>query len=144
MYPARWDRFDPANGDGNTFLHPKDEKTKVLAWGSYSLGTDLNDESDRTLEYASRHKKYNLIKKTESGRHIRGEKTRSQIDGMRIEYSYKDKDNVYLFVMQSITYYKGITFSIMCQTKLKYKDQFNEDFLNIVGSLVVNEELLIE
>ncbi len=144
LYPARWDRFDPANGDGNTFVHPEDEKTKILAWGSNSFEASLNDELDRVIEHASKNKEYNLIKKTESGRYIRGEKTRSQIDGMRIEYSYKDEDNVYLFVMQSITYYEDRTFSVMCQTRLKYKGQFSEDFLNITGSLVVNEEMLIE
>lgn len=143
LYPDLWDRFVSDNGDGNTFVHPNDDKTRIFAWGSYSLESDLNSTLKKTLEYVSRNKKYKLIKNVESGKYIRGENSRSQIEGVRIEYSYKDDNRVRIFVMQSITYYEGKEFSIMCQTKFKGKNELTEDFLKITGSLLVIEETYI-
>ncbi|MCY9764398.1 hypothetical protein M5X06_08560 [Paenibacillus alvei] len=141
LFPKHWDRVDPVNGDGNTYIHPENNKIKILVWGSYAVvWTELEELIKNTVNIESENKKFELYKKISSGKYVRTENSRAQIEGVRIEFSYYDEENEKINFIQAFTQYKESQFCIRCQVPNKYYKTFYNDFLNISSSLYVIEK----
>jgi len=143
LYPREWDRKDPMNGDGNTYVNPKNPDVKILAWGSYAvLYENINEAVIKTIESMKREKKFKLLYDTESGRHAYSwekendevAETREQVEGRRFVYQcFVDKKKI--TYMHLITQKDDIQFSIKCEAPSKAYSDYEDLFLHIVSSI---------
>lgn len=103
-YPRTWDGRDPTNGDGNTFVYPKDQNVRLLAWGSLTADTDIYSYVETNLGYKEDDAGFELLESVESGGHFVEGNARSQIPGWRLLY-LSTEDGVDLINLEYMTLY---------------------------------------
>jgi hypothetical protein len=96
LHPRTWDRKDPTNSDGHTFVNPMDNDTEIAAWGQFDVvegSSGMHDDTQKQLLG------YRLIEDVEKGmwlvdtKVVNGERkpVRTEIPGRRLKYEY-DRD----------------------------------------------------
>ncbi len=140
-YPKTWDRTDPANSDGNTYICPKNDFVTLRVWGSWS-GALMGDAT--TEEFLRQKAKYNLVSKRESGKNYYEwneidddvVETREQIPGIRMVYEYFDTDRkVKMRALLIETTHNDRSVSLMCEAPANLYPSYEDLFLELGSRL---------
>jgi hypothetical protein len=138
--PATWDRQDPANGDGNTFRHPRDPRIEIRAWGGYAVvSPDLDSWVDWTIEALGRGEGFRLLSRTPAGawlvdwRHRLWREpieVRRQVEGRRVVFEAVEAGQPMLS-MQSFIQFDDVQVSVLCTAPAALFGRYEDLFLVI-------------
>ena len=132
--PRTWDRFDPANGDGNKYVHPTMPDVVYIASGIYDVfnETDMYSAINNHISYLAKHKRFKLLLSRESGSycfdiHEQNMICIERIEGWRLKYMFKDKNSKkMLTIIEYRCNFNGVNFTIHCQAPTKQYEYFED------------------
>ncbi len=145
LYPKTWDRRDSENSDGNIYVHPKDERVEMRAWGGYGVvSPSLEEWVSWTLGHEAERPGYRLLMNRDSGRHVHYftendsevVESRDQIRGRRVMYEI-ERDGRPITTMQVFTQFEDTQFAIRCQAPSPDFSRFEDLFITLGQSLRV-------
>jgi len=145
LYPKTWDRKDPMNADGNTFVDPKNPEVRMLSWGSYAVVCPTLEELvSEILKDAGDKLGYRLICNVESGKHMitwderegTPVEVREQIEGRRLQYEYIENGKKKT-VLQILTQVQDRQFTVLCETPSRLYPAYEDLFLALLAGLRV-------
>ena len=138
LHPAVWDRDDPANGDGNTFRHPKDPRIEIRAWGGYAVvSTDLSSWVAWTLEVDRKKLGFHLLTEVpaggklvdwELGHQDTPVKSTQQIEGCRILFQ-SEEEGAPFTSMQTFLQLDDTQVGLLCRAPSTSYGNFEDLFL---------------
>ncbi len=145
LYPKTWDRKDPMNADGNTFVDPKNPEVSVVAWGEHAVsGETLEYWISEVLEKASLKAGYRLIRIVECSRHIMVWDEREgkwvpsweQIEGGRLQYEYLERGKRKTIV-EMLTQVEDTQFAVRCEAPSDLYPAYEKLFLALLAGFWV-------
>jgi hypothetical protein len=151
LYPKTWDRKDPpTNSDGNTYIHPKNQDIKMLAWGNYNIEESI-EEVDNPESFYSKHFKRNKIRillDVESGKNYdicsqqNGIDTlyREQLIGRRFVYQFK-RDKKKITAMEFITSLEETEYHILCEAPSNIFSEYEDLFIFLYANLKILQKV---
>jgi len=143
LYPKTWDRKNPpTNSDGNTYIHPKNQDIKMLAWGRYII-EEVTDLISVNPEYCKR-KKVRILLDVELGKNydIWSEQNgidtlyREQLIGRRIVYQFK-RNKKKITAMESITSLEETEYHILCEAPSNIFSEYENLFIFLHSNLKI-------
>jgi len=143
LYPKTWDRKDPpTNSDGNTYIHPKNQDIKMLAWGNYII-EEVTDLISVDPEYCKR-KKVRILLDVESGKNfdIWSKKNdevsmyREQLMGRRLVYQFK-RDKKKITAMHCSASFADTKYNILCEAPSNIFSEYEDLFIFLHANLKI-------
>lgn len=142
-HPVTWDRHDPVNGDGCTFVDPKDSRVSIAAWGSHA-SRDYEDFSEYVDELKERPKDdaSKLLDSRPHGLHAFSwskdgadtVETREDIPGLRLKHQFNESGIPYIS-HQIRALYDGIEYGICFRAPKSEIKKYEDLSLALISSL---------
>ncbi len=145
IYPKTWDRQDPTNSDGNTYVNPTNPEVKLYFWGSYfsSYGNGGNF-AEKLKENNKGKRGFKLLSYTYSGKDAlsfaeeEGETiTQSEpIEGWRYVYKVREGRKKKT-VMGIYIPFNEIYYEVRCEAPSMLFPAYKDLFLHIISEFKV-------
>jgi len=151
LYPKTWDRTDPpTNSDGNTYVHPKNQDIKMLAWGNYDIEESLDEkieEDDIPVSFFAKlfkRKKNRILLYVESGKNFAkwSKKNsalsmhREQLMGRRLVYQFK-RDKKKITAMHCSTSFDDTVYNVLCEAPSNIFSEYEDLFIFLYANLKI-------
>lgn len=145
LYSKTWDREDPMNANGNTFVDPKNPEVRMSTWGAYGVvWPTLEELVSEILKDAGHKPGYRLIRNVESGRHMIAWQEREgtlvefrrQIEGRRLQYQYIE-GRKRKTVVEVLTEVEDKQFGVCCEAPSHLYPAYEDLFLALLAGLRV-------
>jgi len=145
-YPKTWDRKDPTNNDGFTFVNPMDPDTEISAWGAHVFEPGDTGIWD---DYQEQLPGYRPIEDVRKGMWLIDTKVvngksgtvRMELPGRRLKYEY-DRNGKKVTVLEVRTEYQSEEYAIQCASPSSDYPKYETLCFTIVNSLRVLGEHL--
>jgi hypothetical protein len=137
-YPKKWDRSDPENSDGSTYIHPTYASVEVRAWGTYPVVWPTIEEGIANTLAPRSGEAIRVIRRADSGKYyiaqVGEQVVRQKVPGVRAVYDLKP-DKKWYRVMQLFVQCDGPQVGVRCLAPRHLYRSFEPLFLHVCDSL---------